>query len=254
MSINPAAIRILIVEDEPIISRDIERRLKDMGYEVTGIIRDGLGAVDRARDDAPDVVLMDIKLKDGPSGIMAARTIRQDLCIPVIFLTANSDEATVSKARLAEPYGFVVKPFSDPALRTAIEIALAHHEEEMRVLRERDRLYSLMEEGSDQEYLFVKSKGRQIRLRMRDITYLEALKDYVGIHVGGQRYVIHSTLQDLEGRVSARQFLRIHRSFIVRLDKIQTVEDGQVTLEHEAKPVPIGGSYVGKVRERLDPL
>lgn len=248
------AVRVLIVEDEPIISRDIERRLRDQGYEVTGIVRDSTGAIEQAREEAPDVVLMDIKLKDGPSGIMAAKVIRDDLRIPVIFLTANSDEATVSKARLAEPYGFVVKPFSDPALRTAIEIALAHHEEEMRVLRERDRLYSLMEEGSDHEYLFVKSKGRQVRLRMRDITYFEALKDYVGIHVGGQRYVVHSTLQTIETRIPPKAFMRVHRSYIVRLDKIQSVEDGMVTMENERHQVPIGGSYLGKVRDRLDPL
>ena len=82
----------------------------------------------------------------------------------------------------------------------------------------------------------------------------EALKDYVGIHVGSQRYVVHATLQDMESRVPAKQFMRVHRSFIVRLDKIHSVEEGEITLENNTRKVTIGGSFLGKVRERLDPL
>jgi len=252
MTENP--VRILIVEDEPIISRDIRSTLLSLGYEVVGMARDSAAAVDIATQHRPNVVLMDIKLKEGPNGIETAKIIRKDLGIPVIFLTANSDQVTVGKAKVAEPYGFVVKPFTDKSLHTAIEIALAHHAAEMRVHEERDRLYDLIGDRIDGDHLFVKNKGRQVRIRIKDITYLEALKDYVGIHIGNQRYVVHSTLQEMEARMPAKLFMRIHRSFVVRLDKISSVEDGQVTLENESNPVPIGGSFLGKVRERLDPL
>jgi DNA-binding LytR/AlgR family response regulator len=80
------------------------------------------------------------------------------------------------------------------------------------------------------------------------------LKDYVGIHVGSQRYVVHATLQDMEGRLPAKQFMRVHRSFIVRLDKIHSVEEGEITLENIPRKLTIGGSFLGKVRDRLDPL
>jgi DNA-binding LytR/AlgR family response regulator len=148
----------------------------------------------------------------------------------------------------------VVKPFSDQALHTAIEIAMAKHDEEMKVRSEVERLYDLVEESVNSDHIFVKSKGRMMRLRFSEIAFLEALKDYVGIHVGSQRYVVHATLQDMEGRLPAKQFMRVHRSFIVRLDKIDSVEEGEITLENIPRKLTIGGSFLGKVRDRLDPL
>jgi DNA-binding LytR/AlgR family response regulator len=247
-------IRILVVEDEPIIGRDIAQRLKARGHEVVGFARSSDEALEQAHELRPNIVIMDIHLLDGHSGVDAAKRIRHELELPVIFLTANSDDDTLSKAKIAEPYGFVVKPFSDQALHTAIEIAMAKHDEEMKVRSEVERLYDLVEESVNSDHIFVKSKGRMVRLRFSEIAFLEALKDYVGIHVGSQRYVVHATLQDMEGRLPAKQFMRVHRSFIVRLDKIDSVEEGEITLENIPRKLTIGGSFLGKVRDRLDPL
>jgi DNA-binding LytR/AlgR family response regulator len=247
-------VRILIVEDEPIIGRDIAQRLKARGHDVVGVARSSDEAMEQAHELRPNIVIMDIHLLDGHSGVDAAKRIRHELELPVIFLTANSDDDTLSKAKIAEPYGFVVKPFSDQALHTAIEIAMAKHDEEMKVRSEVERLYDLVEESVNSDHIFVKSKGRMMRLRFSEIAFLEALKDYVGIHVGSQRYVVHATLQDMEGRLPAKQFMRVHRSFIVRLDKIDSVEEGEITLENIPRKLTIGGSFLGKVRDRLDPL
>lgn len=251
---NKEPVRVLIVEDEPIISRDIAHRLKAKGYEVVGFARSKADAVAQASELRPNVVIMDIHLIDGHSGVDAAREIREEMALPVIFLTANSDADTLSKAKIAEPYGFVVKPFSDQALHTAIEIALSKYAGEQEVRMEIDRLYDLVEESDNVDHFFVKYKGRQVRLRFSDVAFVEALKDYVGIHVGTQRYVVHATMQDMEDRLPGRQFMRVHRSFIVRLDKIQAVEEGEITVEQSGRKVPIGGSYLGKVRDRLDPI
>ena len=116
--------RILIVEDESLVAMDIQESLEEHGYEVVGVFDSGEQAVKAAELHRPSLVLMDIKLKGEMNGITAAQQIRERLRIPVIFLTAYADEGTLQKAKLAEPYGYILKPFEALELRAAVEVAL----------------------------------------------------------------------------------------------------------------------------------
>lgn len=116
--------RILVVEDEKIISLDLQRRLEKFGYQVVGLAATGTGAVEQARSLLPDIILMDIMLGGEIDGIDAARQVKAELGIPVIFLTAFADEKTLARAKEAEPYGYVLKPFKERELYTTIDIAL----------------------------------------------------------------------------------------------------------------------------------
>ncbi|CAB1368550.1 PAS domain S-box protein [Denitratisoma oestradiolicum] len=126
------ATRILIVEDEGIVARDIERRLTQSGYGVCGIADNAEEAIGLARAEQPDLVLMDIIIQGPMDGIATAQEIRRHLDIPVVFLTAHSDEATVSRARETLPYGYLLKPFEPRGLVTTIETALYRHGAETR--------------------------------------------------------------------------------------------------------------------------
>lgn len=126
------ATRILIVEDEGIVARDIERRLTQSGYGVCGIADNAEEAIGLARAERPDLVLMDIIIQGPMDGIATAQEIRRHLDIPVVFLTAHSDEATVSRARETLPYGYLLKPFEPRGLATTIETALYRHGAETR--------------------------------------------------------------------------------------------------------------------------
>lgn len=125
--------RILVVEDEGVIRLEITQSLRDLGYTVAGTADDCQGAVARARDAQPDLVLMDIMLKGDDDGIEAARRIRADRDLPVVFLTAYSDAETLARAKEVAPYGFLVKPFRGEELRAALDIAFAKHEMETRL-------------------------------------------------------------------------------------------------------------------------
>jgi len=98
---------ILVVEDEGIVARDIQATLERLGYSITGTVASGEEAINMARYNHPDLVLMDIVLKGPIDGIEAAQKIRDELDIPVIYLTANADEATVERAKLTEPFGYI---------------------------------------------------------------------------------------------------------------------------------------------------
>lgn len=130
--------RILVVEDQNIIALDLKGRLTTLGYLVPAIVAYGEEAVVKAGEVKPDLVLMDIVLKGEMDGVQAAEQIHQQFGLPVIYLTAHSDERTLQRARLTEPYGYILKPFEDRELNMAIEIALYKHLME-RKLRESER-------------------------------------------------------------------------------------------------------------------
>ncbi len=129
--------RILLVEDESIVALDIQGRLESMGYQVAGWLAAGDRVAAEIERTRPDLVLMDIRLQGVTDGIQAAQAIRWKFALPVVFLTAHADERTLQLAKVAEPFGFVLKPCNDAELRTAIEIGLykfraelAHRENE----------------------------------------------------------------------------------------------------------------------------
>jgi len=124
---NNNKIRILIVEDERIIGLDIQKNLERVGYEVINIVNTGETAIDLAGELKPSLVLMDIMLGGGISGIEAADSIRRKYNIPVVYLTALTDEETLQKAKISEPYGYLIKPFDQKGIHSAIEMALYKH-------------------------------------------------------------------------------------------------------------------------------
>jgi hypothetical protein len=127
-------VRILVVEDESVIASDIRMRLRDMGYEVVAIASSGEEAVRRAIELRPDLVLMDILLQGRMDGIEAAGRIRLSADIPVIYLTAYANDDLLQRAKITEPFGYIIKPFEDTELRFSIEMALFKHgaEQELR--------------------------------------------------------------------------------------------------------------------------
>ncbi|HJQ31071.1 MAG TPA: ATP-binding protein [Pyrinomonadaceae bacterium] len=133
-----AEARVLVVEDEAIVAMDISARLRLLGYEVIGPASTGADAVELAESARPDLVLMDIMLRGGMDGVEAALRIREGCGAPVVYLTAYADDSTLRRAKAAEPLGYLLKPFEERELRTAIETALYKHRAEMR-LRESER-------------------------------------------------------------------------------------------------------------------
>jgi len=122
-----AKTRILIVEDERIVAEDIKTTLEDLGYEVCGLMASGSEALARMDELRPDLILMDIVLKGELNGIEAAEKVRSELSIPIVYLTAYGDDATIKRAKLTEPYGYIMKPFNDRELCSVIETALYKH-------------------------------------------------------------------------------------------------------------------------------
>jgi diguanylate cyclase (GGDEF)-like protein len=134
--------RILVIEDERIIARDICKTLEEMGYTVCGTGRSSGEALDQAAAHRPDLVLMDIRIEGPMDGVEAATELKRRHQVPVVFLTGNTDEATLERAVRAKPDGYVSKPFTRASLRSAVEVALQRHSVEERLRRMNEELAS----------------------------------------------------------------------------------------------------------------
>ncbi|OUL37825.1 hybrid sensor histidine kinase/response regulator [Nostoc sp. T09] len=142
-------VRVLVVEDEVIVARTIASQLNQLGYIVTGTASSGKVAIAKALETKPEIVLMDIILKGDMDGIAAASYIREQLDIPVIFLTAYGDANTLERAKITQPFGYIVKPFTIKDLQIAIEIALLKYRLEYELRENRDQLETLLNSMSD---------------------------------------------------------------------------------------------------------
>ena len=140
MSTLAAPIRVLIVEDEPIVARDLKTLLGQLGYLPVGHAREGALAIALAGELRPDLVLMDVQLAGAMDGITAAQAIREQFGLPVVFLTAFAEEDTIARAKLAEPFGYILKPFSEQELQTTLQMALFKHKADVQLKASESRL------------------------------------------------------------------------------------------------------------------
>ncbi len=138
--------KIMIVEDESIIAEDIRMSLVNKGFIVPSVVSTGEAAVEKAKEDKPDLVLMDIMLAGKMDGIETAGIIHSKFNIPVVYLTAYSDEKFLERAKITEPFGYLIKPFKDRELYITIEMSLYKHSMEME-LRESKEFYESILEG-----------------------------------------------------------------------------------------------------------
>jgi two-component system response regulator LytT len=247
-------VNILVTEDESIVRKDIERSLKKLGYNVVGSADTGEKAIELAAELKPDLALMDIMLKGDMTGIEAAERIKEDSDIPIIFLTAYADESTLAKAKVTEPHGYILKPFKEIDIHTSIEMAIHKHQKEADLKIENELLRSLAVPKESAELLFVKHQGKLVKLNAADVHFVEALKDYVVINTKDQKFTIHSTMKDIEKKLPQNVFQRVHRSFILNVNKIAAIQGANLIIEDFNKEVPIGGSYKDALAQRINLL
>ncbi|MEG4119105.1 ATP-binding protein [Microcoleus sp. N9_B4] len=175
---NP--VKILVVEDEVIVAQDIAGRLKKLGYAVTATVSSGEEAIQKALENPPDLVLMDIVLKGDMDGVTAAEKIRINRNVPTIFLTAYADAQTLQRAKLTDPFGYIIKPFQQNDLRVAIEIAMHRHEIETKMresLKAAEAVRESVEEKSHRQNQYISMAAHELRNPLNAILISAELLD-----------------------------------------------------------------------------
>jgi DNA-binding LytR/AlgR family response regulator len=238
-------IRIMLVEDDWIIAKEIAYTLQDLGFEVVGTFDTGEEAIQHVARLHPDLVLLDIDLAGELSGIEAGRKLKEAK-VPFIFLTALADSHTIKQAKLVEPYAYLVKPVAPETLYSTIEITLYNAS----VGRQPETVATpLNERLSVEGSLFVKVKGRLEKLQLKDIRWIEASDIYALACTEKDKHLLSSSLKAVEEKFPERSFLRVHRSYVVNLEKIEAIEEDNLIIGTER--IPIGKTYRDKLMSRL---
>ncbi|MBL7817568.1 MAG: response regulator [Saprospiraceae bacterium] len=238
-------IKLLIVEDEMIIGAKISLQLSNLGYEVTGILPRGEEAILHITENAPDIVLLDINLKGKIDGIETALQIQKIADIPIIYLTANSDENTFNRAKSTRPYAFIAKPFKQLDLQRAIELTISRMIENQQTKIEIvPQTMDDMDENANDSYIlsdriFVKHKEKMVKIFLTEILYIEADRNYSHIFTKNKEYILTITLKIIEEKLPLQHFIRVHRSYIVNLLQIDEVAENHVIIGQKAIPLSI---------------
>lgn len=242
-------VKVGVVEDEAVIADHICDTLESMGYLVTEPAMNYTEAVTMIEDEQPDLLLLDIQLAGKKDGIDVARHVRNTYDIPFIFLTANADSATVSRAKEVSPPAYLVKPFNKDDLYTSIEICLANAAKNVSSTAN-EVAPEVVEEHVIKDSLFVKDSSSFRKVRFADILYLKSDHVYVEVHTKGKDYLVRTAMKDFLPKFDSANFFQVHRSFVVNLDHVNGIS--QVSVEVGTEQIPIGKTYRSELLGKLN--
>jgi two-component system, LytTR family, response regulator len=248
--------RVLIVDDEPLARDGVRINLEEQtDFEIVGEAGNGEEAVEAIRELRPDVVFLDVQMPGldgfGVLGALSGETLPQ-----IVFVTAYDQFAL--QAFEAHALDYLLKPFDEERFLKSLDRVRQHLRSHRRGELE-DRLVSLLEELGDRprflERFVVRSGGKILILRAEDVDWIEAAANYVKLHVSGRVYLMRETMTRLEQALDPNHFVRIHRSTIVRVDRIRMLEplfqgDYVVVLQDGAR-LPTSRTYRDNLQELL---
>lgn len=217
--------RVLIVEDNVITAKSIEAMILDHGMEVIAICKSGEEAIQVAEKNIPDIAIMDIKLHGKMSGIETAEALQEIQSTPIIYLSDYTDRATVRKAKDTHPANYLAKPFTEPDLIRAIEIAITN------AIALKSKI------DNDDDFTFFKTKSVYSKFLYNDIIYIEADRAYCKIHTINNQHTLPMSMAAVANQLNVNRFMKIHRSYIVNIRKVSEFSGNEITVSGHKLPV-----------------
>ena len=237
-------IKIGIAEDEAIIADHLTNTLVNLGYDVAEPVASYAEAITMIENEKPDLLLLDIQLKGKKDGIDLAWKIKEEYKLPFIFLTANADAATVQRAKQVTPPAYLVKPFTKDDLYTSIEICLHNLSNNKKEKLENENVNYIINDA-----IFIKDGHYFHKIKFADILYLESEHVYVQVHTTDKKFLVRTSMQQYLTHFDDKKFMRIHRSYVINLEQIQTISADYVIMR--GIELPIGKTYQEELLRRL---
>lgn len=236
--------KILIVEDEIIVATDIEESLESLGYNVQATVDTGLKAIEAVEKELPDLVLMDINLKGEMTGIEAAKIITQKHDVPIIYLTANADLDTVNKAKVALPYGYIIKPFTDKDLQTNIEIAIFKFGNDLKLKMESEQFntfFDLKDHAKNQ--IIVHANQGLEKINIDEVYFIEKGENQTIIHLADDEVVAKKSFTELVELFPKRNFIQVSKFFVINTLKVFAVKFPEVIIADKMSVITVDEEY-----------
>ncbi len=240
-------IKVAIVEDEVIIARNITDTLIELGYEVAGPAINYTTALEMIEKEKPDLLLLDIQLSGRKDGIELAQTINKTMSLPFIFLTANSDSATIERAKRTEPNAYLVKPFTKEDLYTAIEICLYNYSQKAKA--DKNTAAESKENYIINDAIFIREGTVFVKVPFKEILYLESDHVYVNVYTATNKYLVRTSLLQYLKNFNPDKFFQVHRSYVVNIDNVDGINDIYISVNK--KQVPIAKPFRDELLSRL---
>ncbi|GAB5474398.1 MAG: hypothetical protein Mars2KO_24970 [Maribacter sp.] len=233
-------IRILIVEDNVIIADDMQSMLEEIGYEIVDNVIVYEQAEEVLKTQKVDLVLIDIILASDRTGIDLGKHIRENYDIPFIFVTSNSDRATVENAKTVKPNGYLVKPFEQQDLYTSIEIALANFTHSTQADKQGSEMVQdelPLSNSVLKDSIFVKKQHLYYRIQFEDIQFIKADNVYLEVNTVDKKFLVRSPLKDYLEKLPKNKFYRAHKSYIVNVDHIDAINSKDIMINNNLIPI-----------------
>lgn len=241
-------VRVLVIEDNMIIAADVSMQLTKLGYDIVSIHTKAESALEYLEKDLVDVVLMDIELAGKMNGIEAAVHILNTSKTPVIFLTSNTDDSTFQKALEAKPFAFVPKPLRIAELERTLQLVVSRRQiEEVSIFEKQDNDHLTYME----DRLFIRHKNQMIKVNLSEIQFAKADRNYCKLQTDKQSFYLSIPLISIEAKLPSDQFIRVHRSYLVNIKKIESVNENLEYLSIEGNEIPISRRLKDEVAKRI---
>ncbi len=233
--------KILVVEDELLVATDIEESLTALGYTVQKTVDTGLGAIAEVERLLPDLILMDINLKGEMSGIEAAKQIIQTHDVPIIYLTANADLATINKAKVALPYGYIIKPFTDKDLQINIEIAIFKFQNDLKFKMESEQFATFFNlKDHDKNQIIVHSQNNTLeKVNIDQVYFIKGDQNETTIHLLDEEIKLNKDLDSTLSLFPIQQFIQINDEYYINKEKVFIVKYPEIIMSDKMTVISI---------------
>ncbi len=210
-------IKILIVEDEVLIAEDLKDILKTFGLKKIEMVHDKASALENLRLNKPDIAILDIRMEKELDGLEIGEHIQNNYKLPFIFITAHSDIEMIKKIIKTKPVGYITKPFKKSDLFANINLAI--------------------EQLTTNNKLFIKDGYSTHVININDIVYIESEGNYITIFTSGKKYLSRQNMESILLDLDSSDFLKIHRSYIINLNKVKKYSNKEVIINEITLPI-----------------
>lgn len=257
---NKSEYKILIVEDEILVATDIEESLDSLGYLIQGSVATGLDAIAEVERSLPDLILMDINLKGDMTGIDAAKVISGNHNVPIIYLTANADLSTINQAKVALPYGYILKPFTDKELQTNIEIAIYKFENDMKLKMESEQFNTFfdLKDHEKNQLIIHGSKGLE-KINIDQVYFIEKNANTTIVHLFDEEIITDRSLEEMLELFPKNKFIQVSTQYIINASKVFVVKHPEVIIADKMSVISVDAdrkslldNIIGELDEIID--
>ncbi len=249
--------KILIVEDEELYADQLEMLVDKLGYEHLATLDNSQDALNCLKKDRPDLILMDVHIRGEYDGIELASLIQKDFPIPIIFITSLQDDLTFSRASRTNPLNFLVKPFNQLQLQRTIELTvkkLSNISEteptSNSTIKKEDEIWE--NDFFFKSHFFIKTRQRLEKVATNQVLFLEADGHYCQIHIKEKKFLVRISMLELSKRLPEDLFLQTHRSFMINMEKVDSVDLQDSVIIIGEKQVPLSKRNRAMVLEKLN--